>query len=199
MPPARSSEPDAMSTTQRSHSASTPSRDIVTPVPQCIATRPARARTSATSCSSSATSTSATARGALDREAARARRAAPRPRSASQCSRSSRSSAPSFEQRVGQRAEHGDVGAGPHGHVHVGDAPRSRCGGDRAPTPARRRAVLAQMADRIRERGAVAVRHDRVRADEDREARRPSGPTPGSASARRSRARPRRAPARCRR
>ena len=37
MPVAQSSEPDAIRTTQRSHSASTPSRDIVTPVPQCIA------------------------------------------------------------------------------------------------------------------------------------------------------------------
>ena len=62
-----------------------------------------------------------------------------------------------------------------------------------------RGAVLADAADRIGERGAVAVGDDRVRADEDRHARARSGPTPDSASARRSRARRRRAPARCRR
>ena len=65
--------------------------------------------------------------------------------------------------------EHRDVGAGPHRYVHVGG--RGGFGAPRIEHPhlAARGAVLAQVADRIRERGAVAVRDDRVGPDEDRQ------------------------------
>ena len=82
-----------MSTTQRSHSASTPSRAIVTPVPQCIAMRPRCARTSATRSFKSAGETSAAAAArSIVKPASAVRSAASS--LASQWSRSSCSSAP---------------------------------------------------------------------------------------------------------
>ncbi len=157
-----------MRMTQRSHSAITPSRDIVTPVPHCIAIRPVDARTSATSCSSSAGSTSAAA---AARSIVNARERAPQ-----------RTHLVGItvlaelvlvgavgEERVGQRAEHRDVGTGPDGNVRVGEcrglgAPRVE-----HPHATTRGAVVADASHGIGERGAVAVRDDRVGADEDRE------------------------------
>ena len=168
MPDARSSEPDAMSTTQRSHSATTPSRDIVTPVPHCIAIRPGAARISATSCSSSAASTSAAVAARSIVNGASAVRNARDLVGIAVLAELALVGAV-LEQRVGQRAEHGDVGAGPHGNVLVGE--RRGLGAARVehPDPPADGAVVADAPHRIGQRGAVAVRDDRVRADEDRQ------------------------------
>ena len=75
-----------------------------------------------------------------------------------------------LEQRVGQRREHRDVGARPDGHVRVGPR-RGFCpAGIEHPHPPAPRAVLAQVADRVGDRGAVAVGNDGVGAHEDRQA-----------------------------
>ena len=158
-----------MSTTHRSHSATTPSRDIVTPVPHCIAIRPRAERISATSCWSSAASTSAAvAARSIVNGASAARNA---------CSSVGITVLAQLvlvgallEQRVRQGAEHGDVGARAVRERARRRARRSRCGADRAPRRARR----AARKSRTRrtgsgQRGAVAVRDHRVRADEDRQ------------------------------
>ena len=73
------------------------------------------------------------------------------------------------QERGGQRTEHGDVGAGPHREMFVGEGgtlAASRVEHPHSPAPA---LVLAQAADRIREGGSVAVRYDGVGADEQKE------------------------------
>jgi hypothetical protein len=75
-----------------------------------------------------------------------------------------------LEQCVGQRPEHRNVRAGPDGHVHIGARRGLGPTWIEHPDPTAPGAVLAQVADRVRERGAVAVGDDRVGADEDRHA-----------------------------
>ena len=109
-----------MSTTQRSHSAITPSRDIVTPVPHCIVMRPGAARMSATSSSRSEMSTSAAV---AARSSVNAReRGAQRFELRGIAVLAKLAFVGTLrEQRVRQRAENGNVGAGPDGNVHVGE------------------------------------------------------------------------------
>ena len=76
-----------------------------------------------------------------------------------------------LDQRVCQRAEHRDVGARQHRYVYVGARRGLGPAGIEHPHPPAAGAVLAQIADRIRERGAIAMGDDRVGTDEDRQTR----------------------------
>ena len=162
--------PTRSARTQRSHSARTPSRAIVDAGAACIATRPGCARTSATSCSSSAGSTSADARRPFDRE--RRERGPQRgDLGGSQCSRQLALVGAVAEQRARATAPSTATSApGRTGTCTSASAAVSVRRGSSTHTRPPPAAVLAEVADRVGQRGAVAVGDDRVGADEDRDA-----------------------------